>query len=104
MADWREERVQELATGKAFRVVERYSIPTKGTGFIMVTEGRRCFHAIGQNRRPLGLLPADISPEDRLSVLEWAIAEMQRQTKARVQHAKDGTKAPHPFSKEAKGK
>jgi hypothetical protein len=103
MPDWRNEVVLEAATGKTWSILERYLLPGKDTGFVLVCEGRACFTAIRDCRTPLGLLPADISPENRLAVVRWAQMEIACRYKEVLRCANAGTAPPHPFYRDKGG-
>ena len=103
MDDWRNELVLEAATGKTWRILERYLLPGKDTGFVLVCAGRACFHSIRDIRSPLGILPDDISPENRLAVVRWAQLEIACLYNAAMRHAVAGTAPPHPFHRDKGG-
>lgn len=100
MDDWRNDLVMEQATGKTWRILERYLLPGQDTGFVLVCDGRACFNAIRDIRTPIGILPSHISPENRLSVVNWAQMEMVCLYEAAMRHAVAGTTPPHPFSRD----
>jgi hypothetical protein len=104
MSDWRREAVQEAATGRTWRILERYLLPGKDTGFVLVCEGRACFTAIRDIRTPLGLLPADISPESRLAVIRWAQVQSACRYEELMRCASAGIAPPHPFDRDKGGK
>jgi hypothetical protein len=103
MTDWRNDAVQEAATGRTWHILERYLLPGKDTGFVLVCEGRACFTAIRDIRTPLGMLPSDISPENRLAVVRWAQAESVCRYKEILRCANAGIAPPHPFYRDKGG-
>lgn len=97
MAKWSNDRVWEVATGRTWRVLERYILPGKNTGFVLVCGNRACFTEIRGYQWPLGLLPRDVSPEDRKAVVKWAAAESLRRTEEAFNSASRGTPPPNPL-------
>lgn len=98
MAEWSDDRVMEVSTGRTWRVLERYLLPGRNTGFVLVCSNRACFTEIRGYRWPLGLLPHDVSPEDRKAVVRWATSESEKRSKAALRAAVEGTTPPHPFN------
>lgn len=98
MAKWSDERVMEVATGRTWRVLERYLMPGKNTGFVLVCSNRACFTEICGYRWPLGMLPHDISPEDRRAVVQWAVARSEQRGRENLRAANAGKAPPNPFS------
>jgi hypothetical protein len=96
--DWSDMLIQHNADGDTRRVFERYLLPGKHTGYVVVCSNRRCFHQIRSIISPLGLLPTGMSPEDRKAVVAWATARMQKQTDDAFRHAANGTRMPDPFT------
>ncbi|NBT75761.1 MAG: hypothetical protein EBT15_07305 [Betaproteobacteria bacterium] len=72
-------------------------LPGKGTGFVVVCEGRKCFSEFRGQFTPLGLLPTNLSPEDRKGVVKWALFEMHYLTQLSFRHAVSGEPLPDPF-------
>lgn len=97
MADWANDRVMEVATGRTWRVLERYLLPGKNTGFVLVCSNRACFSELRGYRWPLGRLPHDISPEDRKAVVQWAVARDKQRSDAIWRAAVQGTSPPNPL-------
>jgi len=79
MAKWADDKVLEVETGRTWRVLERYLLPGKDTGFVLVCSERACFTEIRGHRFPLGRLPHDISPEDRSAVVGWGKEQFNEQ-------------------------
>lgn len=94
---WRDMFVMETATKRGWRAVERYLLPGKNTGFVVVCEQRACFLAIRNMTAPLGILPPGISPEDRKTVVAWAMKRRQFLWDDAFRHASAGTTPPHAF-------
>lgn len=97
MASWANDRVLEVATGRTWRVLERYLLPGKNTGFVLVCSNRACFTEIRGFRHPLGRLPHDVSPEDRKAVVQWASQRREQQTRDAFRHAVTGEPIPNPL-------
>lgn len=94
MAEWANDRVMEVATGRTWRVLERYLLPGKDTGFVLVCSNRACFTEIRGYRHPLGRLPQDVSPEDRRAVLQWAVQRFSQRSQDAFRSAVTGEPPP----------
>lgn len=92
MARWANDTVVEVATGRTWRVLERYLFPGKNTGFVLVCSNRACFTEIRSYRQPLGRLPHGVSPEDRSAVVAWAVKRREEQTQDAFRCAVTGEK------------
>jgi len=97
---WSDAVIHNAVSGTAFRVLERYSLSGKNTGFVVVCESRRCYTHIRGTPWPLGLLPAGMSPEDRKAVVAWATARIERDWEAAFRCAVNGEPMPDPFKPE----
>jgi hypothetical protein len=97
--DWSDALIAGRA-GDYRRVLERYLLPGKATGFVVVCEHRRCFRQIRFLISPLGLLPRGVSPEDRKAVVAWAIRRGEQLRDIAFRHAVSGAPMPDPFSEE----
>lgn len=96
-ADWRDCYIMDTRTKKGWRAVERYILPGKGTGFVFVCEQRACFLEVRKITDALGLLPEGVSPEDRKSVVAWALRRRQFLLDSCFKLAATGATVPHPF-------
>lgn len=94
---WRDSFIMETATKSGWRAIERYLLPGKNTGFVVVCEQRACFTQIRSIIDPLGILPHSISLEDRKAVIDWAVKRRKFLTDKAFRHAVAGTKLLHPF-------
>lgn len=94
---WQNDRVMEVSTGRTWRVLERYMLPGKHTGFVLVCSNRACFTEIRGYRHPLGRLPDDMSPEERASVVAWAAGALEQRTRDAFRYAVTGEKPPLPI-------
>jgi len=97
MAKWANDRVMEVSTGRTWRVLERYLLPGKDTGFVLVCSNRACFTEIRGYRHPLGLLPHDTSPEDRKAVVQWAVQRFSQRSQDAFRSAVTGDQPPKPI-------
>ena len=95
MAKRANDRVMEVATGRTWRVLERYLLPGKDTGFVLVCSNRACFTEIRGYRHPLGRLPHDVSPEDRVGVVQWAAQRLEQRTQDAFRYAVTGEPPPN---------
>lgn len=94
---WRNSFIMETATKRGWRAIERYLMPGKHTGFVVVCEQRACFTQIRNITHPLGVLPHGISLEDRKAVVAWAAKRRQFLWDDAFRHASAGTTPPHAF-------
>lgn len=100
MAKWANDRVLEVATGRTWRVLERYLLPGKNTGFVLVCSNRACFTEIRGYRHPLGRLPHGLSPEARTAVVRWAVQRREQQTQDAFRCAVTGKTPRNPLDDE----
>ena len=96
-SEWEKDRVTEIATGRTWRVLERYLLPGKDTGYVLVCSNRACFSEIRGIRFPLGRLPSDFSPEDRAAVVQWAVQARAKQARDALRYANSGEEPPPPL-------
>jgi hypothetical protein len=97
MTEWQDNVIVRPETGEQYPVVERYLLPGKNTGFVVVSSERKCFTELRGRVWPLGLLPDDMSPEDRRSVVNWAMFEMHYRTRLAFRKAVSGEPMPDAF-------
>jgi hypothetical protein len=76
--DWADDCIEEVGTGRIWRVLEKYLLPGKDTGYVVVCSRRACFCQLRSINWPLGRLPHGVSPEDRKAVVDWAVVTMAR--------------------------
>jgi hypothetical protein len=95
--NWADDCIEEVGTGRMWRVLEKYLLPGKDTGYVVVCSRRACFCQIRCFNDPLGRLPHGISPEDRKAVVQWAVAAREEISRNAIRRACQEGSAP-PFN------
>jgi len=73
--DWSEAVIFDFETKQSYRVIERYLLPGKNTGFVLVCSGRQVYHQYWSVVIEwLTELPESIHYEDRKGVIKFCQA------------------------------